>query len=88
MFALAHPAMVRALFFGSWDGYPEPWRSDFSRDYARGLPKTDQPAEDRALYPEGAIFLPGLRSSSDIPDADVFLKKYLGELGLLADNGA
>jgi hypothetical protein len=39
---------------------------------------------DPEWYPEGSIILPELRSDKDVPDADVFLKRYLGELGLLA----
>lgn len=84
MFAFANPAMCRALFFGSWDGLPEPWKEEFSRSNCRGKPHTRW-AADTALFPEGTIYLPELMSGVDVPNADVFLKKYLGELGLLAE---
>jgi hypothetical protein len=83
MFALAHPAMLRCLEFGVKDGYP----SKFER--AMGYAGYGTPAgrteADKEQYPEGTIFLPQLYSGSDIPDADTFLRKYLGELGLLAE---
>jgi hypothetical protein len=44
-----------------------------------------RPASFAGTYPEGSIFLPELCSSRDVPNADEFLKKYLGELGLLAE---
>jgi len=40
------------------------------------------PARD---LPDGTIYLPSLRSDHDVPEADQFLKQYLGELGLLAE---
>jgi hypothetical protein len=82
MFAYAHPAMLRVLNFGTADGMPGQWRKAFSEHTGRGIPSQNR---DEALYPEGTIYLPALKSTTDIPDADEFLKKYLGELGLLAE---
>lgn len=83
MFALAHPAMLRCLRFGVADGLPGDFRQAVGYPgYGKPSPR---PADARGLYPEGAIFLPELRSGSDVPNADQFLRKYLGELGLLAE---
>lgn len=84
MFAFANPAMCRALFFGSWDRLPEPFKDAFSRSRSRGRPRPRETA-DTALFPDGTIYLPELLSGVDVPDADVFLRKYLGDLGLLAE---
>lgn len=70
MFAYAHPAMQRRLSFG----------------ITERCGKTHmvlEPTQD--LYPEGAIFMPALESDRDVPNADEFLRKYLGKLGLLAE---
>ena len=83
MFALAHPAMLRCLAFGAKDGFPDEWGKELGYSgYGRPAPRTKA---DIAQYPEGTIFLPELRSYSDVPNADQFLRKYLGELGLLAE---
>lgn len=84
MFALAHPAMLRVIGFGTWDGFPGKWQAAFSEAAARGIPYRRDDAA-MAAFPEGTIFLPEIYSDHDIPDADVFLKQYLGELGLLAE---
>lgn len=83
MFALAHPAMLRCLEFGVKDGYPD--RFERSMGYAGYGTPAGRVEADTAQYPEGTIFLPQLYSGSDVPDADGFLKKYLGKLGLLAE---
>jgi hypothetical protein len=85
MFALAHPAMERALMWAVRDKYPQPWREGLSYHASRGRPNDTIADIERELYPEGTIFLPGLKSYTDVPDADQFLRKYLGELGLLAE---
>jgi hypothetical protein len=71
MYAFAHPSMLRQLHFSALEkrGY---------RPSQRVLP----PKRD---LPEGTIYLPELVSGRDVPDADEFLRKYLGELGLLAE---
>lgn len=84
MFALAHPAMFRAIGLGTWDGYPGHFKTLFSENPGRGRVGTRNQAQ-RELYPDGTIFTNGLESGSDVPDADMFLRKYLGELGLLAE---
>jgi hypothetical protein len=84
MFALGHSAMLRCLNFGTEDGMPAPWRASFGNGSNRGEPGERSP-RFTATYPEGAIFLPEISSDRDIPEADEFLRKYLGELGLLAE---
>jgi hypothetical protein len=72
MFAYAHPAMQRRIMFGL--------RESGCKTTGHGpLPLP------REGFPDGTIFLPELKSNHDVPDADVFLRKYLGELGLLAE---
>lgn len=72
MFAYAHPAMLRRLVFG----IRESLCSDISH-----TPKSPT----KGNFPEGTIFLPEVKSDRDVPDADSFLREYLGELGLLAE---
>ena len=36
MFGLAHPAMLRRVAFGTWDGFPAAWAEDFSENPSRG----------------------------------------------------
>lgn len=72
MFAFAHPAMLRQLGFAAIGllGYS---------------PAGTMPVPPERDLPEGTIYLPELRSSHDVPNADQFLRKYLGELGLLSE---
>jgi hypothetical protein len=71
MFAYAHPAMLRRVLFGIRE---------------KSCPAGHVPmGPSVSLYPDGTIFLPEIRSDHDVPDADQFLRKYLGELGLLAE---
>lgn len=75
MFAYAHPAMLRRLGFsvtGKWG----------KKRHSPTVTSPVPPAED---LPEGTIYLPEIWSDSDVPEADEFLRKYLGELGLLAE---
>jgi hypothetical protein len=72
MFAFAHPAMFRRLIFGICEGK------------RRGPTGTVRPPR-RESFPEGTIMLPEIYSDHDVPNADEFLRKYLGELGLLAE---
>jgi hypothetical protein len=84
MFGLAHPAMLRVMAFGTWDGFPGTWQEEFSESPSRGLPAR-RPETAIASFPGGTIFLPEIKSDRDVPNADEFLRKYLGELGLLAE---
>lgn len=84
MFALAHPAMLRRVAFGSWDGWKGEWKQAFSVKSGRGYPDRRTDA-DVNLYPEGTIFLPEMGPSRDVPNADEFLREHLGNLGLLAE---
>jgi hypothetical protein len=77
LFAYAHPSMQRRLCFAAACNLPKGWNA------ARPT-KWPSRQQDRTSW-EGAIMLPELRSPKDVPDADVFLRKYLGELGLLAE---
>jgi hypothetical protein len=81
MFALGHPSFLRNLMHGTRGILKGKWAS-FSRNGGRPSPR---PADYAATYPEGTIFLPELRTARDIPEADEFLRQYLGELGLLAE---
>jgi hypothetical protein len=71
MFAYAHPAMLRQLHFAALKG--------------RNYPTSQMPMGPEHDLPEGTIYLPEIVSGRDVPDADKFLKQYLGELGLLAE---
>jgi hypothetical protein len=81
MFALGHPSFLRNLLIGARGKLKSPWQA-FPQ--TGGYP-TPRPSGYVAQYPEGTIFLPELKSDSDVPNADEFLRKYLGELGLLAE---
>lgn len=85
MFALAHPATHRALMWAVRDRFPQPWKRGLSMASRRGMPNDQVCKTEQEMYPEGTIFLPGIRSGNDVPEAAEFLKKYLGELGLLAE---
>lgn len=85
LFAIAHPAMLRCLFFALRDGLPAPWGTWLTVKHKRGWSQPKRPASDVNAYPEGTIFTPHIYSARDVPDADEFIKKYLGELGLLAE---
>lgn len=74
MFGYAHPAMLRILGFAVLEGWGDKYPTFGTRPVA--------PARD---LPEGTIYLPEICSGSDVPDADQFLRQYLGELGLLAE---
>jgi len=79
MFAYAHPSALRVLMFGCQDSHK---RYGFNFGFMRGSPAP--PIKD---LPEGTIYMPELRSSSNVPDAHVLLKSHLKELGLLVSEG-
>lgn len=80
MFALAHPAMCRALTFAAAHAAPASYRRSAGIGAHYGYP-TDP---DRNL-PDGTIYLPSVRSSRDIPDLDTALIGYLRELEIVTD---
>jgi hypothetical protein len=81
MFALAHPAFVRCLLFTAAYNLPDERGRGRRHNSQVGIPL---PAT-KDIYPEGAIILPEIVSNRDVPNADVFLREYLGKLGLLAE---
>lgn len=71
MFAYAHPAALRQLGFAAVE--------------AMGKSTMVIPIAPTEDLPEGTIYLPEICSDRDVPKADKFLEKHLGELGLLAE---
>ena len=83
MFAYAHPAVLRGLFFGVANGYPEDIRT------AVGIPnRYGSPVAPKRDLPEGTIYLPEVCSSHDVPDAYREVERTLRELGVLTDDNA
>jgi hypothetical protein len=80
MFGLAHRSMFRNLAFAVTHGWPSDFRSSLliGRGYMH-LGKVDRD------LPGGTIYLEGVESSYDVPDAHDELRKHLGELGLLQE---
>jgi hypothetical protein len=85
MFALAHPAMLRALSFGVRDGYPGDWKVPYSAAKARGA-SCSRRASDIAWFPEGSIFLPEMTRKYTPAQVTAFIHQHLDKLGLLADD--
>jgi hypothetical protein len=75
MFALAHPAMLRRIMFAVGEGYKGAWK-----DGAAG--RVLKPRAES--FPEGSIIIPDVLWGRDI-DPEGFLRKHLGDLGLLAE---
>lgn len=71
MFAFAHPAMLRVL--------------GFSAIFGMGKSTLVTPSAPVKDLPEGTIYLPEVCSDRDVPQAAAFLRKYLDEIGLLAE---
>lgn len=78
MFAYAHPAMNRVMGFGAMHSFPEKWQERVGVGRYYGSPIG--PKED---LPEGTIYLPCVKSDTDVPEADVALRQYLTDLGIL-----
>lgn len=81
MFAYSHPAMLRALALPAMHEWPKRFHKPICVGSSYGHP-TD-PKQD---LPEGAIYLPSVRSSRDVPEVQEILLKYLRELGILGDS--
>ena len=78
MYALAHPSMHRVLTFVTrWGSCPQPW-AQLVTAYSGGFPTN--PIAD---LPDGAIYLPSVRSDRDVPNADEQLVRYLQELDIV-----
>ena len=85
---LAHPAFQRGLRWATWDGARPPWRKGLSVHNNRARARVNRTADEEAMYPGGTIFIPHMQQFSQEMrgySADDFLRKYLGELGLLAE---
>ncbi len=85
LFAYAHPSVLRRLAFATWDNLngDQAFTKKFGEaSRGRGSPGA-RPRSVKGMYPEGTIFLPSLNTARDVPNADDFLKKYLGQLGLI-----
>lgn len=80
MFAYTHPAMSRALSFAACGALPYSVVGDSAMKRGNGT-VTDAKQD----LPEGTLYLPSLRSSSDVPEAPKLLLKYLRELGIVTD---
>ena len=76
-YAVAHPSMLRVLNFAALRMAP----SEFVDAIGYGsLGSPTNPVED---LPDGTLYLPCVRSSSDIPNADVQLVRWLTDLGII-----
>lgn len=79
--AYAHPSTLRHLVFASTHAWPYKFRKacGIGRDYGK-------PSKPPETLPEGTIYLPELRSSTDIPDAHKALRDMLRDVGLLRED--
>jgi hypothetical protein len=76
-YAVAHPSMLRVLNFTALRMAPE----EFVTAIGYGsLGTPSDPVED---LPDGTLYLPSVRSSRDIPNADVQLVRWLTDLGII-----
>lgn len=75
--AYAHPGMLRSLMFAIENGLPGKW-FEWACGGGRGMPVP--PVKN---LPEGTIYLPELRSGSNVPDADEQLLDLLRQAGLV-----
>lgn len=80
LFAYAHPGMFRALGFAAAHNWPAKFRK--SQGIGSYYTSIASVAKD---FPEGTIYLPGLVSAWDMPDAHEQLRELLREIGLLAE---
>lgn len=78
MFAYAHPAMLRVLYFDAIHQLPQIVHGELGIGRNYGYP-TD-PKED---LPEGTIYLPSVRSGYDVPEARDLLIGHLRSLGII-----
>lgn len=78
MFAFSHPAMFRALAHPAMHEWPRRFHKKLGVGCGYGYP-----ADPKKDLPEGAIYLPSVRSGTDVPEVKEILLKYLQELGIL-----
>lgn len=78
MFGYAHPGMLRGLLIPIMHSYPKALHRAMGVGSGYGSPTP--PIED---LPEGTIYLPSVRSSYDVPNADEMLRKHLTALGIV-----
>jgi hypothetical protein len=84
MFALAHPAMLRQIGFGSFDdreGFPEGLYESLSPGHGRGS-SGSRNEKEMALYPEGTLFFD---ASEWDQDPVIFLVEQLRKLNLIPE---
>ena len=79
MFAYAHPAVQRGLGFCAVAGLPTPWCGIANAGYGNvsGITKD---------LPEGTLYMEPVFRHTDSPNADIELRAYLTQLGLLHDD--
>ncbi|WP_410675355.1 hypothetical protein [Amycolatopsis sp. cmx-4-68] len=78
MFAYSHPAMLRAIVLPVMHEMPQRFQEALNVGRTYG-----EPVDSKRDLPDGAIYLPCIRSEVDVPDAKETLEKYLRELGIL-----
>ena len=76
-YAVAHPSMLRVLNFAALRMAPQEFVDAIGYS-SLGTPRN--PVED---LPEGTLYTPCVRSSTDIPDADAQLVRWLTDLGII-----
>jgi hypothetical protein len=81
MFAFSHPAMGRGIGLPAIHQAPKGWHRDLGL-IGGGYGPIESVKRD---LPEGTIYLSGVTSSRDVPDADVELERYMRELGVIED---
>lgn len=80
LYAMAHPSMLRILGFEIMRGeVPPVW----FRMVSEGLGPIKPTVED---LPEGTIYLPAIKSSHDVPDADEQLIAWLKQLEIVPED--
>lgn len=81
LLAFAHPLMFRRLGFAVMDGF----KGGFAKRVGALGGYYSSKDKVRRDLPEGTIYLEGVSTSVNIPDAHEALKGYLRDLGLLAE---
>ena len=83
-YLLGHPTVLRRMMFAAGHELPASIRSHYGIGTYYGMPHDPRPE----LYPDGAIILPCLKSSRDVPEPDTFIREHLVKIGLLGSSDA